>query len=1099
MTVPRDSNSRDGLAGLESRLMRERFSVLAMHADNPRGLDDLAPEVIRATLESDTGRAGLSTVATALELAAAMPSESLSVDRRWSEPSSIPQPALSAMSQVVEASVLALAAGYPAGKDFGATVMQLALGDGVMLDRARRIATGIPVSSRERPGPPGPPGPGIDPRIPPEFADTLDRFVKEGLMRDLRDALSRVGLSVSAAARPKEKAGARIDAIEPNRVCVGAAGGEVSLVGEGFGARRDGDGVYAGTVELEVVANSWTDTRITVKVPAGFAGRYCVSVLENVGKAGASDLGQLQEALTDLDVVYGQFRVGGRSFADGLLALYTPQSTCGPNNQLWVGPPRIERLSAGGVVAPGALRWRPLRALPVSWSVLEADRLEWSLSPLGRTKAAQLPALSMLPTTTLYGSAELPASPIERPWSGRLTLRAHNGCGMVEAAMDVMVLPLTGFIAVGGGSRSVFHAGVLAYTHAHYRRQYDATGGSGLGSLAAMQAALGTDPQALATFWDVVAARPVDDGGYTLLYDKSNALQTAFAEFKRGSYYGLITATTALAEEVHFRGAIGGVTWSTKAFEGKSGATAEKALVASLQKGWPYLVKLGSKIIEKSTGFSQATLAADFATSVIKEPASGHKTKVEEAQAAADPAIAGVVFVVSKINPLVGAAIQLVYQVSFAIAKEVEKADQLARFNAVMDSRAMASYDGLHAALDQWLQTAGLPPSSIGRLTTPVRLAVGILESGIAGYIDEHARVDVPPNSPDGSGTIVPMTWGTALRAAIALPGLVPAVQARTGLANNTISLVDGAVCDSSAIEAVIEAGADELIISIPVLVEASSMTSFAGENFATVMRRAAQMRETRLSALPLDAFKAWRGDSPGGSDVGDYLGRLKVIDATIDLPYINSLELNPGLIDIWRDYGYMRAFDTLAPEAIHAAIDAPGSVVLLERRTTLMAAFDASSAVITALRITAWELEHFINGQRPGSTYNRVLRNLQTSSEWLAEALELRRVKRLIADRIRDRLVRVKTEYASASTDRRWPGPAVPITAARWAQQFERHSWPSQLSTTMGAAPAGPFDAFSLLSHVVSDTPPRTPIDQTIGTLAAEVPPSIDPGLFQP
>ena len=74
-----------------------------------------------------------------------------------------------------------------------------------------------------------------------------------------------------------------------------------------------------------------------------------------------------------------------------------------------------------------------------------------------------------------------------------------------------------------------------------------------------------------------------------------------------------------------------------------------------------------------------------------------------------------------------------------------------------------------------------------------------------------------------------------------------------------------------------------------------------------------------------------------------------------------------------------------------------------------------------------------------------------------------------------------------------------MPITAARWAQMFERHSLPPQLSTSMGTAPTGPFDAFSLLSHVVSDAPLRVPIDQTIGTLPEETPPAIDPALFQP
>lgn len=1111
-TLP-DRDDSDALRAAERSLAIDRYAVTGLlnaleHGKKVDGRMDFRP-VIDAVESSR----GLDAVGAALDVARLLPGEELAVDARWlQDVKAIPPSLGSRVESVIAGSLASLVAGK-AEKAFSPdAVIRLAFADGGRIAASRDVVLGRHLEPGDRPStfPETP----LDPRIPPEFLESFERFVEAGAMLDLREALGRVAIAASSAPRPREKSGAEVTGFDPDVACTANGRAKVVVRGRGFGDRRDGDAVYAGSVRLEIADDEWSDERISVWIPADFAGEYCVSVLENVGLASSEALANLQDALFELDsVIDGNFSWGHRPLAPGLFALYTPSSRCAGSNRLWVGPPRIDRLDVGGSLSPASLRGRMSRPLKVAWSVRKADRIEWRWEPTPTTRTDRLPPLSALSTRPDAGADELAATAIRKPWSARLVLRASNRCGAVEAGVDVVMAPRTAFVAVGAGSRSVFHSGVLRYTHAHHRQTFDAVAGSGLGAIAAVQASMGSDPLPLSEFWDRLAARPVEDNGYTLLYETNNALQSALAQFKQGAYRSLLQSTLDLARSIHFGVGAAPLTAIGKSTAGKSGSSLEKALLAGANKAWPYALKtiaealklaikrdgVPAETVRKVEGLSTTfKVGAEFGPYSVNEQRQG----VGAVQGAADPAFSAVTFVVAKIppyGPLIAAGMAVVYQVAFAIAKELEKDDQARRFEAAMASGAIASSAGLHSSLDIWLGAIGLNPAGVRTLGTAVRLPVAVLESGVPGYIDEIGRVRLPPGAVGGGGTITPMTWGDALRATLALPGVSQPVQARVGVDNATISLVDGAVCDSSGIEAVIDAGGDVLLLSVPVRIDTPEAESFAGKDFVSVMRRASLMRQTRLSRLPLDAFMEWREGIDGETAVGDYLARLKVIDATIDLPFIDTLELDLGLCDIWRDYGYMRAFDVLAVERLMPGEDAPGRVDMLVARSEVATKLDESSAIITSLRAVAWQLEHAINGTRPGQIDTRARDFLQTAAEWEADMAECRRIKREIGERVRQRLQYVRSIYAAASTGRQWAGPAVPPEASRWSQGLERHWWAPNLLNANGVAPTSVFEAVTLQGSQLQPEGSRNPGPRVIGSVGAESPPAFDPAWLAP
>jgi hypothetical protein len=1114
MTSYEKSEYMESMNKGENAILSERMTLAAANVAWSEAVERFDQLQTKRIVDSAEGQRSLEAFAKVANYASEVEPKNLFVDRRWLDDSrSIPAEKGVVLARMVNTALLTLAAERKLTDNFAEDVIRLSFGGGLAIERARRVALGRPVDAQDDllrvllPGKPGPkPGGPLDDewddRIPPEFIEQFDRINEWGAIRDLTGALAKVGAIATEIPRPREKSGALIGGFNPMPVCLGAASSvEVAINGKGFGSQRPGDAVYADDVKLEV--SSWSENRIVARIPAGFKGGYCVSVMENAGGGNGGKLGELHSAAMELDeVIAGNFSWDYTPIAPGLLGLYTPRARCGASNTLWVGPPRIDRLQAGGVDAPGAVKWRPRRPLQIAWSVTEAKTISLSIQPLGATTAAQLPSIPDAIALPAAGQRELPARWERAPWSGRIVLRASNACGAVERHLDIEYAPQLGFVAVGVGSRSIFHAGVLAYTRPWFASSFAVTGGSGLGAVAAVHAATTANAAPLDAFWERLIT------GNSRLYPKLGLVERAFQDFKEGSYDQLLDAISDFADEVLLRFA------SQPAIPGRQitvGATGEQTATDAgkvLLKSLPYAIKVAKAILvaaaEGATGSTAVNfLKASKVVGAIETPAefisAGNLSKqIQESFVAGFKA--GLPMVIGLANPIAGAAVGLVIAVVFEIAATIEREDEKRRFISALGVAGFADPTAVHAALDAWLAAIGLAGNAMPPSATRIRLSVGVLESGSSSYITERGLIDAPPNATSGAGTIVPAPWSMLIRAATALPGLLAPVQVSTGVNSSSLSLIDGATTDPSALAAVIEAGADEVIMSVPVRMNLQAAPPFAAQNFIAVMRRAALMREGSFASAAIDAFAHWREHLSPTVDVGDYYAGLHVIDATIELPYLSALDTDPGLLDIWRDYGYMRAFDTLAPLALEPDRSGVDPLVLLERRALMMIRLDGISSAITLLRITAWEMEHALSGVGlpTDSGFNAVI---GVSESWQA-AEPLRRLKGFIANAIRERLVMVRQFFSNAPVGARWPGPATPQNAQAWANLFERHIWSFEtVQTDGGGAPSGPFQRLIFFSLTqVNDQPTRpTTSPLETGRIEPTQPPAIDPSLFSP
>ena len=1097
MPINDDFHELAAIKEAEQSILPGRMTLAAVAKDWGEAISAFDPVTAKMIVETPEGQNALEAFAKVAAYTNAIPEETLSIDRRWVEDlAAIPQEKGAILANAVNSALMALAAGADKedinGGRFAEEVIRLTFADSVAIERARNVTRGFPLDKddvlmRGKPGPDvdGPLGPRVDPRLPPEFRESFRRFVEIGAIRDLIGALNNVGLAVNAVPKPQEKAGSRIDRLEDPRACLAAAGtAEVALVGAGFESQRAGDAVYAEDTKLEVV--SWTDDRIVVRIPQGFAGRYCISVLENTGATDAQGLANIVTAAQEYDSVAGLFTWTHKPISPGIIAVYTPRARCGANNQLWVGPPRIDRLQAAGIDAPGPVTWRPRRPLKITWTVTEADSVSLSIQPAAGTTLAQLPILANATQLPPTGQYEIPQRIERAPWSARVTLSARNQCGIAERNFDLNFSPQVGFVAVGAGSRSIFHVGVLAYTRPFFTQSFAVTGGSGLGAVAAVHAAKAPNAAALEAFWESLSTSGQ-------LFPRLGSAESAFNDFKDGSYANLLGAVRDFADEVLLRyasqpGAPAGIT-----VLGLTADQTAKDVGKVLLKSLPYAIKVASSILKGLDVKPGSAIVSAFEApaSIVSEASLAPQVQ----QAFTTAVRSGLPLIIGAVNPIAGAAVGLVMTIVFEIAAAIEREDERRRFLAAIGLLGVADATQFHAAMDRWLAAVGLSggPVAIG---TPIRLSVGLLESGTTSYINQRGLVNSAPNTPAASGTIVPASWPMLMRAATALPGLVPPGFVPTGNAGNTISLVDGATTEPCPLAAVIDAGADEVIVSMPVRMNLQSTPSFSGQNFIAVMRRAALMREGSFANASVDAFSQWRDTLPQTLDVGDYNAGLHVVDATIELPYLRALETDPGLLDIWRDYGYMRAFDTLAPTLLEP--DRPGvdPVDLMEKRALMIMRLDSASSNIALLRITAWEMEHalFAVGLPGDSGFNA---KIGVSDSWQA-AEPLRRLKNFVAEEVRARLLLVKQMYAAAPTGKRWPGPATPLNPQVWANLFERHAWSVRTVLTDGnSIPSGPFERLIFFSlPQVSDTRPTLPPVET-GRVEPATLPIIDPALF--
>jgi NTE family protein len=298
-----------------------------------------------------------------------------------------------------------------------------------------------------------------------------------------------------------------------------------------------------------------------------------------------------------------------------------------------------------------------------------------------------------------------------------------------------------------------------------------------------------------------------------------------------------------------------------------------------------------------------------------------------------------------------------------------------------------------------------IDPAKVAASKIKLRVSAVALESGKARVFDENGVVL-------DSGFRVPLR--DAVRASASIPIAFPPVPLSGP--SGTELYVDGGVRENSPLQAAVEAGAHRLfaILLNPTSVELT--TSFAPVSMIKLAGRTVDLVLDEGQRNDVDPFRGFG------------------VPTTVIAPSFvvhDTLMVDPGLISINMDYGFMRAFDEVVAD--------PAQRLTLRRL----------SDEITALRIDTWTAEHYANGEfLPG----RVGGQLTLVPDPVA----------VQACRDKKKLLRTKTQQrigTSAAT-------SVPPYRATWWQQWERHPWQPLVPT--------PWDAFT----------------SRLGTLPAEPPP---------
>ena len=213
---------------------------------------------------------------------------------------------------------------------------------------------------------------------------------------------------------------------------------------------------------------------------------------------------------------------------------------------------------------------------------------------------------------------------------------------------------------------------------------------------------------------------------------------------------------------------------------------------------------------------------------------------------------------------------------------------------------------------------ANITPSKVAGSGLALRIVVNGLRTARVRYVDESgAFVDGGP----APGVVA------ALNASASIPIAFPPVRLP-----DSEDYVDGGVLENAPIEAAVRAGADSIIAILPSPAEIDVPLS-APTALLPVAERAVGLMLDGSSRRQLEPFRGW------GVPV-------KVIAPRFE-PH-NLLVVDPGLIRINMDYGYMRVYDEMQGD------------------DSLRAAYRTSSDAITQLRMTVWYQEHWANGQYP-------------------------------------------------------------------------------------------------------------------------------------
>jgi len=287
---------------------------------------------------------------------------------------------------------------------------------------------------------------------------------------------------------------------------------------------------------------------------------------------------------------------------------------------------------------------------------------------------------------------------------------------------------------------------------------------------------------------------------------------------------------------------------------------------------------------------------------------------------------------------------------------------------------------------------AVLDPARISGSGIRLRLSMVGLEHGRTHFITEDGSVLDANNERvhDGQADLI-----SGVLASSSIPGIFPPVK----LFDETY--VDGGIRELVPVRAAIRLGASEIYIIYPSpgVVFDPAKPSYDGENLIGIATRSIDMMldEVRL------------GDISIAAEAGIV---TTVITASREIH--DGMTIEPTLIRISMDYGYMRASDAIDGPRIDIGADALGGL----------------TDQIVLLRKQAWNVEYDANGVRRPQDPSLLDRPVHFELQLVPDPDALREVRRL------------KIEIERLVRQRQAAGGALPAGFESWWRDWEYHPW---------------------------------------------------------
>ncbi len=778
-------------------------------------------------------------------------------------------------------------------------------------------------------------------------------------------------------------------------------GETIILRGASFGTSDPSTALMFGTNRGTTVV--WNDTEIHALVPQ-LQGQCCVSIVEHAVAAG-SGYGPLLGATAQLSATLGEcFGAAGTAAAGRFgqipTGLVTVAATCQPDG--------LNSLWVG-----------PPHILELSangdasggyvWRPHQPLTIRWnvqsadSMTVTSTTEAGSPPA-SMAPSVPgnplPSGSQSFPSLDSIVPWSIQYTLQAKNRCGTSTGHLQLQFQARLGVVAVSGGLRCSFQMGALEAMGGLIETEPTVYGATGFGALSVRAAAANFRSTAALQTFWSMFTTPDDFFADDSTVDRLSTIDSA----KYKSFLDSAHESSAIL-------ALG--------FGSRAGSILTIPDVPYGQIWWQDGMALAGSVGSEVGG----AVASDAADAVLG---------ASESASESFPWAALVMFAL-RVGVDIGVA-----------------TDTRNKIVAAVGERGIKDPSGLMAAVDSLVTAAGAVKSGV-----MLRIALGNLESGDVNYANEAGTIVDQP-----SGTVVAAgALSDVLKASASTPSWLPPV---TIGSNN---FVDGATVDPAPVDAILDAAqADHIFILQPNARFLVPVDSFDSLGFVLVERRALQMRERGFLSAAFAPHERFPRKVNGVPVVGNLGYGVDLIEATIDLTGMDAFMGDNGLVAIYSDYGYMRAFDVLGPQIVFPD---PSQA---DQRAQLQSQLEANSDNLTAARYWCWSAEHEINGVL--QVWTTLSRNSEIVPISTSDPVnDMRSTKRSIRAMIDQRLHMVHD--APRQLGGTFPAiAAVPGNYADWFMKWEQHYWKDDWNI-IGASPWTALQGFGDGTEVTADTPP--------------------------